>query len=410
MNINWQKVGLFFLIIGAAIGFALIIYFFFFVPLFGTPTTTTSNTTTTTGTLSSAGNAGTRNISSTSGSGLPTGQSTSTIIQFTPTTANPSISTASNIKTLVADPVQFSSLSSNGQVTYYNPNDCKFYSVSGGGQINSLSSSKFCAVDNVVWAHNSDKAVMQYPDGSNVMYDFSTGKQVILPSHWQNFAFSPNDGQIVFKSIAIDIENRFLAIGDTNGSGLKILESIGGSEGQFQPDWSPNNQMVATFNQSIDMDRSDIFFIGLNNENFKSMTVEGRGFSGIWSPQGDKMAYSVYDTSSYSPQLWISAANSDNIGGGRQSINLQTWSDKCSFADENKLFCAVPQSMPYGAGLDRSMVDGIADYLYEIDLITGAQKPINIPTGTTINKIMAPSAGNYVMYYDSAGRIYRADY
>ena len=122
------------------------------------------------------------------------------------------------------------------------------------------------------------------------------------------------------------------------------------------------------------------------------------------------MAYSVYDTSSYSPQLWISAANSDNIGGGRQSINLQTWSDKCSFADENKLFCAVPQSMPYGAGLDRSMVDGIADYLYEIDLITGAQKPINIPTGTTINKIMAPSAGNYVMYYDSAGRIYRADY
>jgi hypothetical protein len=251
---------------------------------------------------------------------------------------------------------------------------------------------------------------MQYPDGSNVMYDFSTGKQVILPEHWQDFSFSPNEEQIAFKSIAIDTENRFLAVGDTSGSNLKILESIGGVEGQFQVNWSPNNQMVATFNQSKDLDRSDIYFVGLNNENFKSMTVEGRGFTGIWSPQGNKMVYSVYNSDSYSPELWISDANSNSVGGGRQKIDLSTWSDKCSFSGENKLFCAVPQNMPYGAGLDRSTVNGSADYLYEVDLTTGAKKFISLPRDLSINKIMAPAGENYIMIYDSSDKIYRLDY
>lgn len=410
MSINWQKVGPILLIIGAVIGFAFMLYFFFFAPLFGEITLpTATNTSTSTGTLLPSGTSGGINISTSTTGGLPTGQNTATNAT-TPTIPDNGINKQSSLKSLVADSVRFSSLSSDGNATYYNPGDCKFYSVTGDGQIKSLSDNKFCGVNNVTWSHTSNKSIMQYPDGSNVMFDFSTGKQIILPQHWQDFSFSPNDQQIAFKSIAIDTENRFLAVGDANGSNLKILESIGGVEGQFQVNWSPNNQMVATFNQSKDLDRSDIYFVGLNNENFKSMTVEGRGFSGIWSPQGNKMVYSVYNSDSYSPELWISDANSTSIGGGRQKIDLSTWSDKCSFSGENKLFCAVPQSMPYGAGLDRSVVDSTSDYLYEIDLNTGAKKFISLPSDLNINKVLAPVGANYIMVYDSANKIYRIDY
>jgi hypothetical protein len=66
--------------------------------------------------------------------------------------------------------------------------------------------------------------------------------------------------------------------------------------------------------------------------------------------------------------------------------------------------------MPYGAGLDRSVVDGIYDNLYEIDLNTGAKKYISLPRDFTIDKIMAPSSENYIMFYSDANRIYRVDY
>lgn len=409
MNINWQKIGILGLIIAAAIGFGLIIYFFFFAPLFIDTSTSTLTSTSTNGLIGS-GDAGDRITSGTSTGGLDISQDQINQNQTNSYASSTGIDKASNVKILVSDPVSFSSLSQDGQVTYYNNNDCKFYSVSGNGQIKSLSENKFCNLSNVVWSHNSSQAVMQYPDGSNVVYNFDTGQKTILPKHWQDFSFSPNDQQIAFKSIAVDEENRFLAIGNSNGSNLKIIESIGGVEGKFQINWSPNNQMIATFNESKDLDRSNIYFVGLNNENFKSMTVEGRGFSGVWSPQGNKIVYSVYNSDNYSPELWISSANSNNIGSGRQKIDLQTWSDKCSFASEDKLFCAVPQNMPYGAGLDRSVVDGIYDNLYEIDLNTGAKKYISLPRDFRIDKIMAPSSGNYIMFYSDANRIYRVDY
>jgi len=281
--------------------------------------------------------------------------------------------------------------------------------VSAGGDIKAYSNKIFYNVRSASWSNDGTMAALEYPDGSNIIYDFANNKQITLPKHWQEFEFSPDGGQIAFKSIALDPENRFLAVANPDGSQIKILESIGGVENQFKANWSPNNQMVATFSEGIDANRSEVFFIGLNNENFKSMIVEGRDFRGVWSPEGNKMIYSVYSSENdYKPQLWIADANPNSIGANRRSIGLDTWGNKCSFADSDRVICAVPQSLPSGAGLAPESANQINDYLYEINLATGAKKLLAVPEGShTIDQVIA-SNSDYVFFSDrNDGRIYR---
>ena len=201
----------------------------------------------------------------------------------------------------------------------------------------------------------------------------------------------------------MDIENRFLAIANDDGSNIKTLEHIGGIENQVAVNWSPTNQMIATVTKGKDGDRSEVYFIGQNDENYKLMIVNGRDFRGLWSPTGNQMVYSVYNSQNdYKPQLWISDASPTTIGENRRSLNLETWADKCSFVSTNKIYCAVPTSLPYGAGLEPGIANTIPDQIYELDLTTGAKKLIAIPEGEhTISQIIFNDNYNYLLFTDA---------
>ena len=83
---------------------------------------------------------------------------------------------------------------------YYNANDGKFYHLTSDGQIKEMSEQTFYNVNKVTWANNTDKAVLEYPDSSKIVYDFDKQKQTTLPKHWEEFSFSPDGGQIAAKA------------------------------------------------------------------------------------------------------------------------------------------------------------------------------------------------------------------
>ncbi|OGF26747.1 hypothetical protein A2303_05120 [Candidatus Falkowbacteria bacterium RIFOXYB2_FULL_47_14] len=294
-------------------------------------------------------------------------------------------------------------LGSNGSdLQFYDPKSEKFYRLGKDGELTPLSDKKFHEVRNITWASDKNTAILEYPDGANILYDFSADKQITLPQHWENFDFSPSGDKIVMKSIGLDPDNRWLAVANKDGSGSRIIEDLGENAGSVYPDWSPNNQIIATYAKGVGFDRQEVFFVGLNDENFKSTVVEGRGFEPLWSPEGDRLLYSVYSTEdNLKPGLWVVNAEGESIGTGRRKLNVETWAHKCAFGGSEGLYCAVPEKLSEGAGLIPELGLRTKDNLYKIDPVTGQKKLLAVPDGTyNISNVIISDNGYYLYFTD----------
>jgi len=306
--------------------------------------------------------------------------------------------------------VQNPTLSRNGGVQYYDNQDGKFYRIDENGNPVLMSDRVFYDVENITWAPDKDRAILEYPDGSKILYNFSTKKQVTLPNHWQEFSFAPDSSKIIAKSIGLDPENNWLVVSNDDGSKATAIENIGTNGDSVYSNWSPNNQIVAMYTDGIDFNRQELYFVGLNNENFKSTIIEGRGFQPEWSSEGDRLLYSVYSTdTNLNPKLWLVDASGDSISQNRRSLDLNTWASKCTFSSNTTVYCAVPENLERGAGLFPELADKTKDNLYKIDLTTGSRELIAVPDGAyNISDVMVPADNDYIFFTDKqTGQLYK---
>ncbi len=385
---------IFFVLFTLGTGYAL--YYFFFRPLSpiipGTETTEPSYT-------GSFNESGARDETTQIDTNL--GTAPLPIAEGTPGLGQP---TDTNI--LLNQVTQAVSLSADGLPRYYNPEDGRFYKLEDDGSSLSLSDRQFLNVDTISWSAVKDEAILEFPDGSNIYYDFETERQVTLPSHWEDFEFSPTESKIVAKSMGLDQNNRYLVSADANGNELTALYKLGSNADRVIPSWSPNNTVVG-FSKTGDPqpdNGEEILLLGKNHEQFRPLTVAGKGFLPSWSLDGKQLLYSVYhERDALKPMLWISDASGSEVGQNRRKLNINTWADKCAWADKNTIYCGVPISLPAGAALDRKLVSSVSDDIYKINLQTGlAQKVNKTPNTYSINSPEISKDGNRLIYTDSS--------
>jgi len=317
-------------------------------------------------------------------------------------------------KPVVTTPTVGAALSAAGQINFYDRLDGKFYRMLPDGTVTALSGKEFHNVSSVAFNPQGDQAILEYPDGSNIYYDFTSGKQVTLPRHWESFDWNAGGDKIIAKSLGIDRDSRFLVIANPDGSNARAIQELGDNADKVIVDWSPNNQIVAWSQTGISSgtETKQIFAIGQNRENFKALYVEGLGFRPQWSPSGRQLLYSTASSlSDYKPMLWVCDASGDDIGNNRRSLPIYTWADKCVFASENEIYCAVPDELVTGAGLQPSLSDYTPDTIYRIDLTTGLQETVAIPEGRhTVGRLMLSPDGRRLYFTDKAsGVINRID-
>jgi len=367
-------------------------------------------------------------ISTSTGTGLPTsedgsgqiidGTGTSTIdgsddIQTSPQAISPEFQgqispiasgASTKTETLVSSPSMSTTLSRDGNsVQFYNKSDGKFYVVNDKGDILPLSNKVFHNVKDVEWAPNKTKAVIEYPDGNKIVYDFASEKQVTLPKHWEDFSFSPDSNKLVNKSLGIDPDNRWLIVSNSDGSQSKAIEFIGLNDKNVIPSWSPNNQTVAMYTEGIDFNRREVFFLGQNNENFKSTVIEGWGFQPKWADDGAKLLYSVYSPNNdLKPRLWIVNSQGDQIGVNRKDLELETWAEKCNFINNQEVYCAVPKELEKGSGLYPELAKESSDNIYKINIQNGTKELIAIPDiSYNISNISVSSDEKFLFFTDN---------
>ncbi len=320
-----------------------------------------------------------------------------------------------SVKPVVDAPVASVKLSTDGNLNYYDKNQGKFYRVDKNGQAVELTDQLFPEAKEIAWSPAGDKVVVTFPDLRKIMYDFNTKKQATLPKEWVDVEFSQSGDKLGFKNMAANEDDRWLQISNPDGTEVQSIEPIGDKGGDVAINWSPNNQVVATFRQSVNADQQEVLLIGLHGENFKSLLTEGRGFEAQWSPSGEQMIYSVYNESTaYNPNLYIVDAQGDEIGANRINLGLQTWPDKCTFSKSSPtLYCAVPSNLPDGSGLSRSLAAGTTDTIYAINTNTGAKSPVALPVSSSLKKYSISSLflseDDSLLYFQDAttGKVYK---
>jgi Tol biopolymer transport system component len=396
-----------FVILSIAIGVGL--WYFFFRPLIAPQAPKPSEAPA--GELPTAGAGGPR--ATTTPTAIPAG-----LQPGVPIPIRPGATTVTELPrvTLLHDAVtQAVSPSKDGKgARFYNPEDGRFYRVNADGTVTLLADKQFLNVKNVDWANRDDQAILEFPDGTNVFYNFDTKRQVTLPKHWEDFSFAPDDSQVAAKSVGLDPSNRFLLVSNPDGNEAKAIEPLGQNKDKVIVDWSPNTQVVAfSFTgQPQTEGAQEVLLIGENRENFKSLIVPGRGFLPNWSPTGKQILYSVYhERTDLKPSLWITGGVGDSIGEDRRSINLATWADKCAWKDETQVICGVPQSLDLGAGLARKKFESVPDDVYLVDLRTGVSTKINTPDQIyPISNPILSADKKKMMFTDSVtGRLYSYD-
>lgn len=400
------SIAIVFLLLVGTIAFG--VYYVFFKPKTAPPGTTPgSGQQGAGGTLPQSGNAGTR-----PGSGEDPGDTGFPPSETVPEGESQAVAEPSTIILKESVAQQLAPSADGLSARFYDPVEGKFYKITAEGLTRPLGEKTYPNVDTVTWGNSSDQAILTYPDGAKVHVNFETGSQATIPKHWEDFSFSTNDTKIVAKTISTSPESRYLVVADPNGKNARAIEPLGDNQDKTYAAWTGNDQIIAyaTVGEAIGLDRQQIVIVGKNHENYKSLLVEGRGFEPLWSPTGQWVAYSVWTTANgFKPELWVSGGAPGNLNENRRKLNIQTWAKKCAWQNDLYLYCAVPDSVSEGAGLqpEESMYSG-KDSIYQINLETGTVTNLGQPSGEpSIKDPIVTSDGQNIIFTDaSTGYLY----
>jgi len=275
---------------------------------------------------------------------------------------------------LTSSPVTSATLTADGTVAYYDSGDGRFYTIDENGNIVLLSSTQFPDAETIVFSGDAEMVAIEFPDGSNVLYNFEEEEQITMPSHWEEFSFSGDSDEVISKNITVDPSNNSLVVTSTDGSHTEIIADLGTNADKVTIDWSPDSDVVGfsqTGRAQTGFGREQIFLIGTDGEALGYIIVEGLAFSSSWSPSGDTLLYSVADASKdFRPTLWSVDVSGNDIGTDRDRYGIETWVEKCTFQDESTVYCAVPREIENNEGLDTDSIDS-PDDVYRLDLDSG---------------------------------------
>lgn len=309
---------------------------------------------------------------------------------------------------LTSSAISAPTLTNGNQISYYDARDGKFYTIDNSGNIVSLSSVSFPSADSVTFSNSSKTVAIEFPDGSNILYDFETDTQTTLPSHWEEFTFSSDSSTVASKSIGIDSNNRALILTSKDGTRTTTVTALGENADDVTINFSPDDSIVAFSETGVTQTafgREQIYLIDETGDVAGSLIVEGSNFSAIWSPNNSHMLYSVSDAARERPTLWYAKASGTNSAGERMKIQLETWVEKCTFKDAKTVICAVPRAMVDSGGFDHRLVTS-ADDIYSINVTSGRTTLLGSPVSEMqIFNLNLSSDGSILYFTDGFGRL-----
>lgn len=330
-------------------------------------------------------------------------------ITNTPTPTVPSVAQGGSVITaqLTTSRIVSPVLTGGDQIQFYEPKDGKFYTIGPSGEISAVSDAVFPAAEAVTFSDNGAVAALEFPDGSNIIYDIKNDKQTTLPSHWDDFEFSTDGSELISKSLGVGSS---LVVTNSDGTQARVISDLGDNASEVKLNWSPSGETVAFSEtgtaQSV-FGRQEIFLISPTGEATGTLIVDGTNFSAKWSPAGKSLLYSVADQQrNERPALWFVNSTGSEIGAGRTNLLLETWVEKCTFKDEVTVLCAVPREVTDYSGADPRFITS-PDDVYQVNVTSGRITLVGSPVSDLKMENLRLSTDQSLLYFtDQQGQLH----
>lgn len=263
--------------------------------------------------------------------------------------------------------------SGSSRARFYDPSDGLIYDVSIDGTLEPISNTAFPEAENAKFDKAGEQVILEFPDGSNIIYNITQNKQITMPAHWEEFDFSSTGSEVIAKSINDSTNGQIIAL-KSDGSQAAVIADMGQNADKVDIEWSPNGNFVAlseTGPALAGFGRKSYLLIDQNGEAPGSIVADGQNFSSKWTPDSRSIVYSTTSPNNADrPSLWITSASGDEIGTDRRKIDLETWIEKCTFRDNTVMLCAAPREIEDYVDYNYQFNDSIDD-LFEVNLLTG---------------------------------------
>lgn len=196
----------------------------------------------------------------------------------------------------------------------------------------------------VSWSFDANAAVIRYREEETIktsLAQFVKGstKGVLLPDNITSFSFSP-DRPRLFYLVRADNELVGIAANTDNSNQSEILRL---PFADFEARWITPREISFLTKPSGEAE-GFLYRYRIDEASFEKIIGGIFGLEALWSENGSKILFSQFNQSTKRPQLAVYDIKQNKT----QNLSIDGLANKCSWFDDDTVYCAIPTLIPQG--------------------------------------------------------------
>lgn len=224
-----------------------------------------------------------------------------------------------------------------------------------------------------VWSPRRDRAAVFYLDEETKkgFLHIGTSSVAVLPQNIKSAAWSPGGNSLAY--LIADGDRLALAVADSSGKNARVEFRTSILDAGIR--WI-TGERIAFSSAPSGFAEGYLFALTRSGGAFQKIIGPAFGLMTKFSPAGTKLLVSSTDSAGRNPLTEIR----DPSGKTLLILTPSTLPEKCAWAGDNKLYCAVPNAVPASAVWPDSYLSGefnSSDKIVIFDLANGKTKEIS---------------------------------
>ncbi len=298
-------------------------------------------------------------------------------------------------------------------IQYYSKENGNVWKINfDGSEKTNISQDVLTNLTRVMWSPKENKVISRFTQNRFYLYDHDISKGVSLKEGISDIAWTNMGDKIIYNYYDSKTNSYSLNLANPDGSQWKKMADLPSGRISIAP--VPQSSLISYWSYPDAHQQNSLKTISLVGGEPKEIFSGKYGADYLWSPDSKKILIS---SSSEKENSKIVLGVTDSKGENYHSLNAPTLVSKCVWADGNKVYCAIPTSIPEGATMPNDYQAGkikTKDTFLKIDVVSGKSERVveldEITGHYDAENLMLSLYDGYLFFVNRIdGKIYRID-